>query len=172
MCKQSDSVILLSGEEKIRVDRKTAGVSTYIRNILRNIGPDKNAKSEDSQTLEIPINNVDTETLKIILKWCEHFKDTNTLTADTSTTIGTMQTDCGRAEDSESGQDIESEDRMSPIDPWDRKFLNVDAKTLQCIIMAANFLDIKPLLNVSCKLVAELLRGKSPEEIINAFKAC
>ena len=168
----SDTVILLSGEEKLQVDKATAKTSTYIKNLLRNLEPETGAKEDSTQILEIPINNVDTVTLKTILKWCEHYKDANPLKFEGNIAVETMQNDGGKLEDSETGQNIESEDRMSPIDPWDREFLNVDAQTLHSIILAANILDIKPLLNVSCKIVAELLRGKSPEEIINAFKAC
>ena len=34
---------------------------------------------------------------------------------------------------------------------------------------AANFLDIKALLDVGCKTVANMIKGKSPEEIRKTF---
>ncbi|KAG8819202.1 E3 ubiquitin ligase complex SCF subunit scon-3 [Serendipita sp. 411] len=37
------------------------------------------------------------------------------------------------------------------------------------IILAANHLDIKPLLDVGCKTVANMIKGKSPEEIRKLF---
>lgn len=36
-------------------------------------------------------------------------------------------------------------------------------------IKAANFLDIKGLLDVTCKTVANMIKGKSPEEIRRTF---
>ncbi|KAJ1968601.1 suppressor of kinetochore protein mutant, partial [Dimargaris verticillata] len=34
---------------------------------------------------------------------------------------------------------------------------------------AANFLDIKPLLNLGCKAVAKMLKGRTPEDIRSTF---
>ena len=37
------------------------------------------------------------------------------------------------------------------------------------IIKAANYLDIKPLLDLTCKTVANMIKNKSPEEIRSTF---
>lgn len=37
------------------------------------------------------------------------------------------------------------------------------------MILAANYLDIKPMLDLTCKTVAEMIRGKTPEEIRKHF---
>ncbi len=36
-------------------------------------------------------------------------------------------------------------------------------------MQASNYLDIKPLLDVGCKTVANMIKGKSPEEIRKTF---
>ena len=49
---------------------------------------------------------------------------------------------------------------------WDAEFLsNIDQSTLFHLIMAANFLNVKDLLDLTCQAVADMIKGKSPEEI-------
>jgi S-phase kinase-associated protein 1 len=50
-------------------------------------------------------------------------------------------------------------------DIWDATFVHVDDATLFDLILAANYMDIKPLLDLTCKTVANEIRGKSPEQI-------
>jgi len=48
---------------------------------------------------------------------------------------------------------------------WDKEFVRVDDETLFNLILAANYLDIKSLLDLTCKTVADEIKGKTPEEI-------
>ncbi|KAE9596566.1 hypothetical protein Lal_00007637 [Lupinus albus] len=48
---------------------------------------------------------------------------------------------------------------------WDAQFVKVDQATLLDLIMAANYLNIKKLLDRTCQAVADMIKGKSPEEI-------
>lgn len=45
---------------------------------------------------------------------------------------------------------------------WDKDFVAVDDETLFNLILAANYLDIKPLLDLTCKSVADEIKGTSP----------
>ena len=45
----------------------------------------------------------------------------------------------------------------------------VDQSTLFELILAANYLDVKPLLELGCKTVADMIKGKSPDEIRATF---
>jgi len=52
------------------------------------------------------------------------------------------------------------------IIPWDRAFCDVPQETLFALILAANFLEIHPLLDLCCKTVANALRAcADPEDI-------
>lgn len=65
--------------------------------------------------------------------------------------------------------DENREKRTDDIEPWDQDFLKVDQGTLFELILAANYLDIKGLLDVTCKTVANMIKGKTPEEIRKTF---
>lgn len=59
--------------------------------------------------------------------------------------------------------------RSTVVGQWDRVFLDVDQGTLFELILAANYLDIPGLQEVACKTVANMIKGKSPEDIRKTF---
>ncbi|RDD38285.1 Skp1-related protein, partial [Trichoplax sp. H2] len=95
----------------------------------------------------VPLQNVNNAILELVVKWAEHHKDDPPPPDD---------------------DDIR-EKRTDDIDPWDQEFLKVDQGTLFEIILAANYLDIKGLLDSACKTVANMIKGKTPEEIRRTF---
>ncbi|CAN0871941.1 SKP1-like protein 1B [Linum grandiflorum] len=66
-----------------------------------------------------------------------------------------------------------SEDRPSTADDdlknWDADFVKVDQAVLFDLILAANYLNIKSLLDLTCQTVADMIKGKTPEEIRKTF---
>jgi len=106
--------------------------------------------------------------MKKVLEWCDHHKE-----------------DPPAAND----DDNDSRKKSTDIDEWDQKFMQVDQEMLFEIILvrhsltppltylstlltppqAANYLDIKALLDVGCKTVANMIKGKSPDEIRKTF---
>ncbi|KAF9063819.1 Skp1 family, dimerization domain-containing protein [Rhodocollybia butyracea] len=72
------------------------------------------------------------------------------------------------APDADTSQD-DTRKRTTDISEWDQKFITVDQEMLFEIILAANYLDIKSLLDVGCKTVANMIKGKTPEEIRKLF---
>ena len=65
--------------------------------------------------------------------------------------------------------DPEEAKRTDNISPWDLEFCDVDQPTLFELILAANYLDIRPLLEVTCKTVANMIKNQTPEEIRKTF---
>ncbi|CDO73545.1 hypothetical protein BN946_scf185014.g15 [Trametes cinnabarina] len=135
-------LLVTSDNEQFVVDKEVAERSVLIKNMLEDVG-------ESDQP--IPLPNVSSSVLKKVLEYCEHHRGEPLPTAD-----------------AEQSQD-ETRKRTTDISEWDQKFITVDQEMLFEIILAANYLDIKPLLDVGCKTVANMIKGKTPEEIRKLF---
>ncbi|EDW79777.1 uncharacterized protein Dwil_GK17839 [Drosophila willistoni] len=91
--------------------------------------------------------NVNSTILRKILTWAHYHKDDPQPTED----------------------DKSKEKRSDDIIPWDADFLKVDQGTLFDLISAANYLAIEGLLELTSKTVANMIKGKTPEEIRQIF---
>ena len=76
---------------------------------------------------------------------------------------------CEQGVDNELSEEDEIRLRETPIQGWELEFCNVDLQTLFEMILAANCLNAKMMLNLTCKAVAEMIKGKSPEDIKKIF---
>ena len=130
-----------SDGEIFPVDVLIAKQSVTIKTMLEDLGMDE----EDEE--EVPLPNVNADTLKKVIQWASYHKDDPPLPED----------------------DDNKEKRTDDISSWDTDFLKVDQGTLFELILAANYLDIKGLLDVTCKTVANMIKGKTPEEIRKTF---
>merc|ERR1719222_712212 len=65
---------------------------------------------------------------------------------------------------------LSSTDLSQVVDQWHNEYINVDQERLFELVMAANYLDVKPLLELSCAKVASLIKGKSIQEIRQFFQ--
>lgn len=127
--------------EVFEVDIDVAKVSATIKQMLEGLGTNE---QDDEQ---VPLPNVSAAILRKVIQYAEHHKD-----------------DPPTAEEDET-----KEKRTDDISSWDTDFLKVDQGTLFELILAANYLDIKGLLDVTCKTVANMIKGKTPEEIRKTF---
>ena len=100
--------------------------------------PDLGISEADDEPFPLP--NVNAGILRKVITWAQHHKD-----------------DPPPPEDEE-----DKEKRTDDIDPWDQEFLKVDQGTLFELILAAGCLDIKGLMHVTCKTVANMIKGKKP----------
>lgn len=130
-----------SDGEIFQVETQIAKQSNTIRTMLEELG------MGDDDDEAIPLPNVNAIILKKIIQWCTHHKD-----------------------DSPPPEDDENRDKVTDdISTWDMEFLKVDQGTLFELILAANYLDIRGLLDVTCKTVANMIKNKGPEEIRKTF---
>ncbi|CAD6439934.1 a72f4007-e26b-4ac9-a3ac-b95efa95860f [Sclerotinia trifoliorum] len=136
------SIILVSNDNaSITVDRAVAERSMLIKNMLEDLG-------DGVLSTPVPIPNVNEAVLRKVIEWAEHHKHDPAPNVD---------------------DDADSRKKTTDIEEWDQKFMQVDQEMLFEIILAANYLDIKALLDVGCKTVANMIKGKSPEEIRKTF---
>ncbi|KAG4114977.1 hypothetical protein ERO13_D12G077409v2 [Gossypium hirsutum] len=52
---------------------------------------------------------------------------------------------------------------------WDALFFRVDQSTLFDLILAADFMNINSLMDLTCKTVANMMKGKTTKEIRGTF---
>ncbi|KAL8092926.1 SKP1-like protein 1B [Apium graveolens] len=64
---------------------------------------------------------------------------------------------------------VESSKDDNELKTFDQEFVKVDQQALFDLILAANYLNIKSLLDLTCQTVADMIKGKSPEEIRKTF---
>ncbi|XP_058740272.1 SKP1-like protein 1A [Vicia villosa] len=64
---------------------------------------------------------------------------------------------------------VDAEASSDDLKEWDAEFVKVDSATLFNIILAANYLNIPSLLELTFQAVAELMKGMTPEEVRTMF---
>ncbi|KAM7257763.1 hypothetical protein ACFE04_013504 [Oxalis oulophora] len=99
---------------------------------------------DDCAGTEIPIPNVSSKILSKVIEYCK--KHTETSKGKDSTTY------------------VDDE-----LKSWDAVFVKVDQSTLLELILAANYLEVKSLLDLTCQAVADMMKDKTPEEIRKLF---
>lgn len=84
--------------------------------------------------------NVDGKLLQKIIEWCKYHRD-----EDDHIT------------------------KINKIDIWDSNFYGKDQDTIFEIINAAYYLDIKLLVDIGAKIISNMIKGKSTEELDKEF---
>jgi len=84
-----------------------------------------------------------------VLEYCQHYKSDNPPDIE---------------------KPLKSTNMMDVVPEFDAKYIDIEnLEEIFEIILAANYLDIKPLLDLSCAKIASLIKGKTPEEIRKTF---
>jgi S-phase kinase-associated protein 1 len=105
----------------------------------------KHMIEDDCADNAIPVQNVTGKILALVIEYCK--KHVEVAAAASS-------------------DEKPSEDDLKK---WDAEFVKVDNDTLFDLILAANYLNIKSLLDLTCQTVADMIKGKTPEEIRKTF---
>ncbi|KAJ3672390.1 hypothetical protein LUZ60_007111 [Juncus effusus] len=140
-----------SDGEEFEVDELVAMESQTIRHMIE----------DDCAESGIPLPNVTSKILSKVIEYCKKHVDAATAaSAVTSTTAG---------EGANGGSGGNHKAAEEALKQWDVEFIKVDQATLFDLILAANYLNIKGLLDLTCQTVADMIKGKTPEEIRKTF---
>jgi S-phase kinase-associated protein 1 len=103
---------------------------------------------EEGTNIEIPLPNVKSQVLQKVIEFCEHH----------------LQEPMTEIE-----KPLKSQVMADVVQKWYADFVDLEQVLLFELILAANYMDIKPLLDLTCATVASMIKGKSPEEIRSTF---
>ena len=132
--------------DKIPIMKEVAKGSVLLRSMLEKDDDDEDEEFEK----EIPVVNVSSKPLKYIIDFLE-YRHKN-----------------GKMNEIEKPL---SKDLSTIVSSWDYEFIKkLDQEALFEVLLAANYLDIGELLDLSCAQVASMIKGKTPEEIRKTFK--
>lgn len=109
---------------------------------------DEDEEDDDDSQREIQLPNVKGTVLAKVIEFCEHFQEEN------MTEISTP---------------LKSSKIEDLVQPWYADYVKVEQVLLFELVTAANFMDIKPLLDLTCLAVSVFIKGKSPEELRRIF---
>ncbi|XP_010477249.1 PREDICTED: SKP1-like protein 4 [Camelina sativa] len=132
-----NKIILKSSDgESFEVDEAVAVESQTIKHMIED-------KCADNG---IPLPNVTGAILAKVIEYCKKHVEAAAEAA------GADKDFCGSTENDE-------------LKTWDTEFVKVDQPTLFDLILAANYLNIGGLLDLTCQAVADQMKGKTPDEM-------
>eukprot|EP00540_Astrosyne_radiata_P018455 CAMPEP_0116844850 /NCGR_PEP_ID=MMETSP0418-20121206/12930_1 /TAXON_ID=1158023 /ORGANISM="Astrosyne radiata, Strain 13vi08-1A" /LENGTH=170 /DNA_ID=CAMNT_0004475875 /DNA_START=36 /DNA_END=548 /DNA_ORIENTATION=+ len=108
---------------------------------------DDEEDEDDMNDIQLP--NVKASVLAKVIEYCEHYKQQEEMT--------NIQTP------------LKSSKIEDLVQPWYADFVKIDRVMLFELVTASNFMDIKPLLDLTCLAVSVMIKGKSPEELRRIF---
>ena len=103
---------------------------------------------EDYPQGNYPMNEVNYETLLKVKDYLDHYEN---------------------SEPKEISQPLPKKDFIDCVDNWDYDYININKEKIFEIMLAANFMDIQPLLDLTCAKIAAEIRGKNEEDIRRVF---
>ncbi len=126
-------------------------------------------KSSDGETFEVEeAVALESQTIKHMIE--DDCADTSIpLPNVTSKILAKVIEYCKKHVDTPKSDDSSNKTAEDDLKAFDVEFVKVDQGTLFDLILAANYLNIKSLLDLTCQTVADMIKGKTPEEIRKTF---
>ena len=109
---------------------------------------DTGTGSSEAEDQEVPLPNVKSAVLAKVIQFCKHH------------VFNPME---------EIAKPLKSDDMTKVVSEFDAAYVDVEQELLFELILAANYMDIKPLLDLTCAKVASMIKGKTPAQIRETF---
>ncbi|CAN1226660.1 SKP1-like protein 1A [Linum perenne] len=116
----------------------------------------KHMIEDDCAGEAIPLPNVHSKILAKVIEYCNKI-------------LAKVIEYCKKHVETPKPDAVSTSNADDSLKQWDTDFAKVDQATLFDLILAANYLNIKDLLDLTCQTVADMIKGKSPEEIRKIF---
>jgi S-phase kinase-associated protein 1 len=116
--------------------------------VKETLGDEEDDDEDESSLPDIPLPNVSADVLGKVIEYCKYYQDDEMRTIQTPLTSSRLE-------------DL--------VQEWYAHFVKVDKNLLFDLVAAANFMDIKPLLDLTCLAVSILIKGKSAAELRQMF---
>ncbi len=137
---ESDNLILTSNSNKeFSISPQCASLSKLLNGAMEDF----------TGEIKIPLIDIDSQTLEIVVKYLEHCK-------------GEQVTKIRKP--------INSSNMIENCDEWSANFIdNLDINQIGDIAVAANFMEIPPLVELSCCKIASMCYGRTDEQMMKEF---
>lgn len=135
--------VVVSNGQEFELDLEAAKLSVIIKDAIQQV-------SAEASRQPISIPEIRSEIFEVIKSWMEYHKnDPKLLKFD--------------------DDDDDSYQRTDDVSDWDKQLLGTEKHKLIELIIAANYLDIKGLVQTVGKTLANMIRGKSTDQICQEF---
>nr|GEV10148.1 SKP1-like protein 1B [Tanacetum cinerariifolium] len=144
MSSSSSKIVLRSSDgDTFEIDEKVALESETIKHMIE----------DECAGSVIPIPNVTSKILSMVIEYCK--KHVNEPKDDKVEIDDKTKKDVKVAEEA--------------LKSFDDEFVKIDQRTLFDLILAANYLNIKGLLDLTCQTTADMIKDKTPEDVRKIF---
>ncbi len=124
------------------VGKPDVWMSDLVRSLLEDQDPD------DDNNYDVPVPNVSTDTLKQVIDFLNRHAASPMVAIE---------------------KPLKSSELADLVGDYAKVVNDITQEQLFELIKAANYMDIRPLLDLGCAKVATMIRGKTPEEIRKSF---
>ncbi|XP_062227703.1 SKP1-like protein 1B [Phragmites australis] len=148
--------LICSDNEAFEVPEAAASMSLTIRHLIEDGCADGG----------IPLPNVTAGILAKVLEYCSKH-------VAASSEAGSASDAASNSEAGSSSNAVDAAtapEKEEDLASFDKAFIDVEQDTLYDLLMAANYLEVKGLLDLACQKVADMIKGKTPDAIRQTFK--